>query len=128
MSTPQRYILVALPSSIARSHHTDDAFDIISRTLSSASSEALTHSFPIPDFKIGTLDALVQQADELAKLDANVEGAIHKVIDVLRSLVPGQEGQHKLINESKFLAPSSHADTIRRHHASWPTLLWMAEL
>lgn len=101
MSQPRRYILVALPLSITRSHDSSDALQVISKTLSSAASDAaVTHSFPIPEFKIGTLDALVQQADELAKLDANVEGAVHKVTEVLRGLVPGQEEQHKLINES----------------------------
>lgn len=39
------------------------------------------------------------QADELAKLDANVEAAVNKVVDVLKNIVPGQEGGYKLVNE-----------------------------
>ena len=52
--------------------------------------------------KAGTLDALVRQADELAKLDANVEGAVAKVVDVLKNIVPGQEAGHKLVGDSEL--------------------------
>lgn len=103
MTTP-RYLLVALPLSIAKSHDRPDALEVVNRTLSGATSEAQTYSFPIPDLKIGTLDALVQQADELAKLDGNIDGAVRKAADVLQTLAPGQESQNKVVNESEFSA------------------------
>jgi hypothetical protein len=40
-----------------------------------------TTSFPIPEFKIGTLDALVQQAEELSKLEASCESSLHSQIN-----------------------------------------------
>uniref|UniRef100_A0ABI7Y6B1 V-type proton ATPase subunit C n=1 Tax=Felis catus TaxID=9685 RepID=A0ABI7Y6B1_FELCA len=38
---------------------------------------AITSKFNIPDLKVGTLDVLVGLSDELAKLDAFVEGSGH---------------------------------------------------
>lgn len=93
-----RYLLVALPTSISRSHDSSEALAKIRGVIPSDAGSV--SSFPIPEFKIGTLDALVMQADELAKLDANVEGAVNKVVDVLRNIVPGQENGHKLVGES----------------------------
>lgn len=97
------YLLVALPSSIVRSNDPEDAFAAIQSTVPS---DAGTISrFPIPEFKIGTLDALVLQADELAKLDANVEGAVGKVVEVLRSIVsnPQEAERHKTVSDSMLI-------------------------
>lgn len=94
-----KYLLVALPASIERSNDLDEAFERL-RAVISPDGGTPVSAFPIPEFKIGTLDALVLQADELAKLDANVEGAVAKVADVLRNIVPGQEAGHKLVGES----------------------------
>lgn len=94
-----KYLLVALPTSIDRSNDLSEAFDRL-RAVITPDGGTTVSAFPIPEFKIGTLDALVLQADELAKLDANVEGAVAKVSDVLRNIVPGQEAGHKLVGES----------------------------
>jgi V-type H+-transporting ATPase subunit C len=59
--------------------------------------------FKIPDFKIGTLDALIQQADSLAKLHSSCENAVAKVGDSLRSILEGDEvkvAQQKTVNDS----------------------------
>ncbi|KAF8542052.1 hypothetical protein BDD12DRAFT_877157 [Trichophaea hybrida] len=92
-----KYLLVALPASIDRSNDLDEAFNRLKSVITP--DVGTVSPFPIPEFKIGTLDALVLQADELAKLDANVEGAVVKVTDVLRNIVPGQEAGHKLVGD-----------------------------
>ncbi|KAI7852920.1 ATPase, V1 complex, subunit C, partial [Circinella umbellata] len=51
---------------------------------------AETHPFNIPEFKIGTLDALVLLSDELIKYDTAFEQAVNKIADVLSNLVRGQ--------------------------------------
>lgn len=94
-----RYLLVSLPTSISRSHDLSEAFAKIRGVIPSDAGSV--SPFPIPEFKIGTLDALVMQADELAKLDANVEGAVNKVVDILGNVVTGQENGHKLVGESE---------------------------
>ncbi|KAI2900579.1 hypothetical protein CBS63078_5530 [Aspergillus niger] len=91
MSKSTKYLLVSFPTSITPSHHRDDALDAISTTVSSENGSVAP--FPIPEFKIGTLDALVQQADELAKLEAGCQGVVAKVGDALKNILDGDEAQ-----------------------------------
>lgn len=59
--------------------------------------------FKIPEFKIGTLDALVQQAEDLAKLETICRTTVAKVGDSLRTLLEGDEqriAQQKTVNDS----------------------------
>jgi V-type H+-transporting ATPase subunit C len=101
MSKSNKYLLVSLPTSIAPSHHKDDALEAISSTVSPDNGSVAP--FPIPEFKIGTLDALVQQADELAKLEASCQGVVSKVGDALKNVLEGDEGQidkMKTVNDS----------------------------
>ncbi|KAL4742958.1 hypothetical protein BDV11DRAFT_179860 [Aspergillus similis] len=91
MSKSTKYLLVSLPSSITPSHHRDDALDTITATVGSDNGSVAP--FPIPEFKIGTLDALVQQADELAKLEAACQGVVSKVGDALKNILEGDEAQ-----------------------------------
>jgi V-type H+-transporting ATPase subunit C len=101
MSKSTKYLLISLPTSITPSHHRDDALDAITATISPDNGSVTP--FPIPEFKIGTLDALVQQADELAKLEAACQGVVGKVGDALRNILDGDEGQiekMKTVNDS----------------------------
>ncbi|KAL1955119.1 hypothetical protein VTO42DRAFT_8983 [Malbranchea cinnamomea] len=100
MSSKQaKYILLSLPSSIVPSHHRDDALDTIRSTV--ADNGTVT-PFPIPEFKIGSLDMLVQQADELARVDSMCQGVVSKVGDALRTVLEGDEEQlarMKMVND-----------------------------
>jgi V-type H+-transporting ATPase subunit C len=101
MSKSTKYLLISLPTSITPSHHRDDALDAITTTISSDNGSVAP--FPIPEFKIGTLDALVQQADELTKLEAACQGVVGKVGDALRNILDSDEGQiekMKTVNDS----------------------------
>lgn len=103
MSKTTKYLLISLPTSITPSHHRDDALDAISATVSPDNGSAAP--FPIPEFKIGSLDALVQQADELAKLEASCQGVVVKVADALKNVLEGDEAQMekmKNVNDSMF--------------------------
>jgi len=91
MSKITKYLLISFPTSIVPSHDRDDALDAISTTISP--DNGTVSPFPIPEFKIGTLDALVQQADELAKLEAVCQNAVGKVGDALKSILDGDETQ-----------------------------------
>lgn len=102
MST--KYALVSLPLGVFDSNDKGDAISALSATVSSDNGSVLP--FNIPDFKIGTLDALVQQADDLAKLEASCEAVVAKVADSLRSVLGGDEdrlAQYKMVNDSEFL-------------------------
>lgn len=95
-------MLVSLPSSISPSGDKKEALEAIKATIGS---EGQLATFKIPEFKIGTLDALVQQADDLAKLEGVCEAVVAKVGDSLRSLLEGDEekiAQQKTVNDSGF--------------------------
>lgn len=103
MSKPSTYILVSLPTSITPSAHKDEALSAIQTTVGS---DGNAIPFAIPAFKIGTLDALVQQADDLAKLTTGCEAVVGKVGDSLKSILDGDEAKvadQKTINDSMFV-------------------------
>ncbi|KAI1821919.1 vacuolar ATP synthase-like protein subunit C 1 [Xylaria intraflava] len=84
-----KYILISLPST----------FDSLKSTIAD---NGTVVPFSIPDLKIGTLDALVQQADDLTKLDLACQVLVAKVGDSLRSLYDGDEqkaAEQKIVND-----------------------------
>ncbi|KAL8761116.1 MAG: hypothetical protein Q9184_002742 [Pyrenodesmia sp. 2 TL-2023] len=100
MSKNTKFLLVSLPASISPTNDHDEALT----TLRSAVTLDYGTVFPftIPEFKIGTLDALVQQADDLAKLEAACEGVVGKVGDSLSTILEGDEdkiSQSKTVND-----------------------------
>jgi V-type H+-transporting ATPase subunit C len=97
-----KYALVSLPLSGFDSSDRDDALSSLKATVSTDNGTVLP--FNIPDFKIGTLDGLVQQADDLAKLEANCQNVVAKVADSLRSVLSNDEdrlAQYKMVNDSQ---------------------------
>ncbi|KAI1137944.1 ATPase, V1 complex, subunit C [Hypoxylon sp. FL0543] len=98
--TPAKYALVSLPLSTFDTGDKQEALDSLKATISPENGNVLP--FPVPNFKIGTLDALVQQADDLAKLNTACEGVVSKVGDSLRSLYEGNEdkaSEQKMVND-----------------------------
>lgn len=98
---PTKYILVSLPVGVFDSTDRDDSLSTLSATVSPENGRTLP--FSVPDFKIGTLDALVQQADDLAKLESACHSVVAKVADSLRSVLDGDEdkiSQQKMVNDS----------------------------
>ncbi|KEY67466.1 hypothetical protein S7711_02386 [Stachybotrys chartarum IBT 7711] len=98
MST--KYSLLSLPLSGFDSSDRDDALSSLKATISSDNGTVLP--FNIPDFKIGTLDALVQQADDLAKLESSCAAVVAKVSDSLRTILSNDEdrlAQYKMVND-----------------------------
>ena len=101
MPSPTRYCLVSLPLRVFDSGDKDDAISSLSATINREN--GTVYPFAVPDFKIGTLDALVQQADELAKLSSACEGVVSKIGESLRSILDGDDEkleQQKLVNDS----------------------------
>ena len=101
MSKGIKYLLVSLPTNISLANEPDEALTAMRSAI--GTDNGTTLPFKIPEFKIGTLDALVQQADELAKLDPACEGVVNKVGDSLRTILMGDEekiSQQKTVNDS----------------------------
>jgi len=102
MSNSTKYVLVSLPTSISPTNDKEEALAAVKSTISD---NGIIIPFKIPEFKIGTLDALVQQADDLAKLEGACEGVVAKVGDSLRTLLEGDDekiSQQKTVNDSGF--------------------------
>lgn len=100
MSGPPKYMLVSLPTSISPSNDQAEALAAIRATVTNDNGSV--DQFKIPEFKIGTLDALVQQADDLAKLESACQGVVAKMGDALRLLLEGDEekiNQQKTVND-----------------------------
>lgn len=100
MSKNTKYLFVSVPSSITPSGHKDDAIQALQKA---ANDYATVTSFPIPEFKIGSLDVLIQQSEDLAKLAGMCEGVVSKVGDSLRNILEGDEAkiaQQKTVNDS----------------------------
>lgn len=96
------YALVSLPTSISPSNDYDEALAALRSTISTDNGAVLP--FKIPDFKIGTLDALVQQADDLAKLESSCEAVVARTGDALRGILEGDAekvAQQKTVNDSQ---------------------------
>ncbi|KAI0541192.1 vacuolar ATP synthase-like protein subunit C 1 [Xylaria digitata] len=84
-----KYVLISLPST----------FESLKATIAD---NGTVVPFNIPNFKIGTLDALVQQADDLAKLDSACQALVAKVGDSLRTLYDGDDqkaSEQKIVND-----------------------------
>lgn len=101
MSKTTKYMLVSLPASVTPSNHHDDALGALQKAVTN--DYGTVSPFPIPEFKIGTLDALVRQADELAKLESSCQAVVSKVGDSLKNILEGDEqkiSQQKTVNDS----------------------------
>lgn len=105
MSKNTKYLLISLPTSISPANHHDEALTALRSAVTTDYGSVFP--FQIPEFKIGTLDALVQQADELAKLELGCETVVGKVGDSLKSILDGDEdkiAQQKTVIDSQFKA------------------------
>lgn len=94
-----KYALLSLPLEAFDSSDKDDALASLRSIIPDLGTVLPCH---IPSFKIGTLDALVQQADDLAKMESTCSGVVSKVAESLKSLLGGDEAkiaQHKKVNE-----------------------------
>lgn len=101
MSKNTKYLLVSLPTSISPANDHDEALTTLRSSITTDNGSV--YPFHIPDFKIGTLDTLVQQADELAKLESGCDLVVGKVGDSLRAILEGDEekiSQQKTVNDS----------------------------
>lgn len=114
MSKGPTYLLISLPTSISPSNDHDEALTALRSAITT--DYGTVWPFAIPELKIGTLDALVTQADDLAKLEAGCQGVVAKVGDSLRAILEGDEEkilQQKTVNDSQWTATCTPADIAR---------------
>lgn len=73
------YLIVSLPQST-------DSVDWLKHSLNGGSSNLPILKFKLEDFQIGTLDSLVQESEDLAKLDQQLSSSVVKVVDILQTV------------------------------------------
>ena len=102
MSATTKYLLVSLPTSISPSNDREEAHDALRANVND---HGRVFPFSIPELKMGTLDALVQQADDLAKLGPACDGVVSKIAEALSSILGGDQDkitQQKAVNDSRY--------------------------
>ena len=102
MSATTKYLLVSLPTSISPSNDREEAQDALRANVND---HGRVSPFSIPELKMGTLDALVQQADDLAKLGPACDGVVSKIAEALSSILGGDQdkiAQQKAVNDSGY--------------------------
>ncbi|SCU99971.1 LAMI_0G02036g1_1 [Lachancea mirantina] len=67
--------------------------------------KAFVSKFEIPEFKIGSLDTLVQQSEELSKIDSQVGTSIGKISEILASLSESQTNAYKTVSVQNVPIP-----------------------
>ena len=105
-----KYLAVSVPSSITPSGHKDDAISALQKAVNPSYGEV--PNFNIPEFKVGTLDGLLQQSDELSKLESLCNSVVAKVGDTLKNVLDGDEekiSMHKNVNDSMYARANAAA-------------------
>ncbi|KAL8865533.1 MAG: hypothetical protein Q9198_009279, partial [Flavoplaca austrocitrina] len=95
MSKNTRFLLVSLPASISPTNDHDEALTALRSAVTT--DYGTVFPFSIPEFKIGTLDALVQQADDLAKLESGCEAVVGKEITSIDNQVKDKYNSYNQI-------------------------------
>ncbi|CDO96529.1 unnamed protein product [Kluyveromyces dobzhanskii CBS 2104] len=87
--TAKDFILLSLPENAKPSQNpeTDVATWLENGLISGRS---YVSEFPIPDFKIGSLDTLVLQSEELSKIDSQIYSSLQKITEILHALTETQ--------------------------------------
>ncbi|KAK9454741.1 hypothetical protein V1511DRAFT_511394 [Dipodascopsis uninucleata] len=97
------YYILSLPSSAAPAGA--DPESALVRDLTSTlqlTDKDDVGQFLVPHFKIGTLDQLVQQSEEVSKADGQFEAVVSRTVDVLKTIHEGNKDQieaAKVVND-----------------------------
>ena len=95
--TAKDFILLSLPENAKPSQNPELN---VSEWLETGliSGRTFVSTFSIPDFKIGSLDTLVLQSEELAKIDSQIYASLLKIVEILHSLTD-TEPSNLMINK-----------------------------
>lgn len=67
--------------------------------------KAFISNLDVPEFKIGSLDTLIVQSEELAKIDIQMNGFIMKVVEIIDSLKESHTNAYQTISIDKVPIP-----------------------
>ncbi|ODQ78566.1 hypothetical protein BABINDRAFT_162772 [Babjeviella inositovora NRRL Y-12698] len=97
MESIANYLLLSLPQS---SYSSDAALKHwLEENVARLTAASLVTNFAIPDFKIGTLDSLVNEVEDLAKLDVQFQQSLSKIVDIYGAVYESRAvNEHKRVN------------------------------
>ncbi|CCF57392.1 hypothetical protein KAFR_0C04010 [Kazachstania africana CBS 2517] len=95
--TASDFILLSLPANInpTKSSTSNDTDSWLQNSL--IDGKAFISNFNVPEFKIGSLDSLIVESEELAKIDGQLQASISKIIETLSSLHESNTNYFKTI-------------------------------
>lgn len=102
--TAREFILLSLPGNAQPSHNSDlDVNTWLQNNL--IGGKTFVSDFRIPEFKIGSLDSLVLQSEELTKIDSQIGSSITKIIEILSTLTEANTNAYKTISINNVPIP-----------------------
>ncbi|KAL6937357.1 Vacuolar ATP synthase subunit C [Hanseniaspora osmophila] len=107
--TANDYIILSLPKSAQPASDPTIDVDFYLKNLL-LDGKTYVSNFTIPEFKIGSLDSLVVQSEELSKIDNNLQQSITKIVDVLTNLNEANSNNYKTLPIDKSSLPEYLSD------------------
>lgn len=94
--TANDFILLSLPRNATPANSSNSSADSwLENEL--IGGKAFVSDFQLPEFKIGSLDSLIVQSEELAKADSQIGSSIGKIVEILASLNESGSNAYKTI-------------------------------
>ncbi|GCF01021.1 vacuolar ATP synthase subunit C [Zygosaccharomyces mellis] len=94
--TANDFILLSLPRNATPANSSNSSADSwLENEL--IGGKAFVSDFQLPEFKIGSLDSLIVQSEELAKADSQIGSSIGKIVEILTSLNESGSNAYKTI-------------------------------
>ncbi|SCU88789.1 LAME_0E01156g1_1 [Lachancea meyersii CBS 8951] len=96
LHTASQYVLLSLPLNAQPSSAPDKNVESwLQEEL--CGGRPFVSEFKIPEFKIGSLDTLVLQSEELVKIDTQIGGSVAKIVEVLGNMDEAQTNAYKTL-------------------------------
>ncbi|SCW00827.1 LAFE_0C12882g1_1 [Lachancea fermentati] len=95
--TAKEFILLSLPVNAQPSSAPSmDATAWLQQSL--LGGKTFQAEFKIPEFKIGSLDSLVLESEELSKIDGQIGASVAKIVEILNGLTESETNAYKTIS------------------------------
>lgn len=83
--TANDFILLSLPENVKPSGNSSlDTNSWLKQHL--LNGKTYTTNFNVPEFKIGSLDSLIVESEELSKVDSQIDGSLQKIIEIINGM------------------------------------------
>lgn len=106
------FLTLSLPGNVSPSNSSQTLSSYLEKEL--VNGRSVVTPFTIPDFKIGTLDSLIQQSEQLEKLDTTITGFLSKINDIFSNLY--DNNQSLILSNKKLNSDQSPVQFVESFH------------